>query len=99
MANRQNFLDNLKNLGMVMSVALEHTRDNLDQFRTNGTLDQVRQAEWLVTKILTLAAQLEKEFDVLETSIDKAEFIRSYAPINQVSAGFLGSASSLCSGQ
>jgi hypothetical protein len=45
MANPQNFLDNLKNLGIVMPVALEHTQDNLDQFTTNGTLYEVRQAE------------------------------------------------------
>jgi Fe-S cluster assembly scaffold protein SufB len=71
-ANPQNFLDNLKNLRIVMSVALEHTRDNLDEFTTNGTLYEVRQAERSVTKIRILAAQLEKEFDVLEISISEA---------------------------
>jgi hypothetical protein len=69
----QNFLDNLKNLGVVMSVALEHARNNLSQFMKNGTAHQLRQAERSVAKIRTLAAQLEKEFDALDYLIGKTQ--------------------------
>ena len=72
MANSQNFLDNLKNLEVVVSVALEHTRKNLDEFMKNATAYQVRQAERSVAKIRTLAAQLEKEFSALEYLAAKA---------------------------
>jgi hypothetical protein len=71
MADPQNFLDNLKNLAVVMSVALEHTQKNLDQFMRNGTAYQVRQAERSIAKIRTVAAQIEKEFDALDYLIAK----------------------------
>ena len=72
MSDPQNFVDNLKNLAVVMSVALEHTRQNLDEFMKNGTAFQIRQAERSVTKIRLMALRLEKEFDVLDYLITKA---------------------------
>jgi hypothetical protein len=72
MAEPQNFLDNLKNLAVVMGVALEFTQKHLDEFMKNCTPNQVRQAERSVTKIRALSSQLEKEFDVLEYLIGKA---------------------------
>ena len=68
----QNYLDNLENLRLVMSVALEHAQKNRDQLMKNGTGEQVRQAERLISKVRTLAEQLEKEFNVLESLITKA---------------------------
>jgi hypothetical protein len=72
MAGPQNYIDNLENLRLVMSVALEHTQKNRDQFLKNGTGEQVRQAERLVNKVRSLAEQLEKEFNVLESLVTKA---------------------------
>ena len=71
MADPQNFLDNLKNLGVGMSGALEHTQTNLGEFIKNGTAHQTRQAERSVAQIRTLAAQLEKEFGALDYLIAK----------------------------
>jgi hypothetical protein len=50
MAGPQNYIDNLENLRLVMSVALEHTQKNRDQFLKNSTGEQVRQAERLISK-------------------------------------------------
>jgi hypothetical protein len=61
-----------KNLELVLSVALEHIQNNLDQFMTNATAYQVTQTERSVTKIRTLAAQVQKQFDALENLISKA---------------------------
>jgi electron transfer flavoprotein alpha subunit len=72
MAGPQNYIDNLENLRLVMSVALEHTQKNRDQFLKNSTGEQVRQAERLISKGRGLAEQLEKEFDALESLITKA---------------------------
>ena len=71
MASPQNYLDNLENLRFVMSVALEHAQQNRDQLMKNGTGEQLRQAERLISKVRTLAEQLEKEFNVLESLITK----------------------------
>ncbi|HXL09103.1 MAG TPA: hypothetical protein VN966_02685 [Candidatus Bathyarchaeia archaeon] len=68
MADPKSFLDNLKNLRLVMSVALEHTQENRDQFLTSATGEQLRQAEIAISKVRSLAELLEKEFQVLETS-------------------------------
>ena len=62
----QNFLDNLENLRLVMSIALEHVQDNRDQFAKSATGVQVRQAEKAIYKIRVLITQLEKEFTILE---------------------------------
>jgi len=72
MADPQSFLGNLVNLRLVMSLALEHTQKNRDQFVKNGTGEQVRQAEWSIAKVRSLAEQLEKEFNILQHLIDKA---------------------------
>ena len=66
MADPRSFLDNLKNLRVVMAVALEHTQENRDRFVKNATGEQVRQVERYVSQIRTLAEQLEKEFNTLE---------------------------------
>jgi hypothetical protein len=71
MASPQSYLDNLENLRAVMSVALEHAQKNCDQLMKNGTGEQMRRAERLIGKIRTLAEQLEKEFNVLESLITK----------------------------
>ena len=67
MADPESFLDNLKNLRLVMSVALEHTQQNRDHFLKSATREQVRQAEISISKVRSLAEQLEQEFKVLET--------------------------------
>ena len=72
MAGPQNYIDNLENLRLVMSVALEHTQKNRDQLLKNGTGEQVRQAERSISKVRSLAEELEKEFNVLESLITKA---------------------------
>lgn len=71
MAGPQAFLDNLKNLRLVMSVALEHTQLNRDQFVKNATGEQTRQLERSVSQIRSLAGQLEKEFDTVEYLISR----------------------------
>ena len=72
MAGPQSYLDNLENLRLVMSVALEHAQKNRDQLLRNGTGEQVRQAERSISKVRSLAEELEKEFNVLESLITKA---------------------------
>jgi hypothetical protein len=66
MADPRNFLDNLKNLRVVMSVALEFTQEHRDRFVKNAGGEQVRQVARYVSQIRTLAEQLEKEFNTLE---------------------------------
>ena len=55
-----------------MLVALEHTQKNRDQFMKNGTGEQVRQAERSISKVRSLAEQLERKFNVLKDLITKA---------------------------
>jgi hypothetical protein len=50
MVDAQSFLDNLENARLAMSVALERTQENRDQFVKNGTGEQVRQAERSISK-------------------------------------------------
>jgi hypothetical protein len=71
MANTQNFLDNLKNLGLVTSVALEHVQDNRDQFVSEATAMEVRHFERSITQIRMLAERLEREFNTIEYLIAK----------------------------
>ncbi len=66
MSAPQNFLDNLENLRLVMSIALEHVQDNRDQFAKSATGVQVRQAEKAIHQIRVLITQLDKEFTILE---------------------------------
>jgi hypothetical protein len=71
MADAQTFLDNLKNLRMVMSVALEHAQENRNEFVKNATSSDVGQFERFVSQIRTLAEQVEREFSTLEDLIGK----------------------------
>jgi hypothetical protein len=68
MPDPQNFLDNLTNLRLVMSVSLEYLQTNRDQFLKTAAGQQVRQAERTISNIRSLAEQLEQEFRALETS-------------------------------
>ena len=65
MANAQNFIDNLKNLRLVTSVALEHVQENRDQFSREATEITVRQIKRTNNEIRMLAEQLEREFNTL----------------------------------
>ena len=69
----QNFLDNLENLRLVTSIALEHVQDNRDQFAKSATGVQVRQAEKAIYKIRVLITQLGKEFTIWEYLIADGE--------------------------
>ena len=69
MADSGSFLDNLANLGLVMSVALEHFQANRDEFAKRSTGEQLRQAERFISKIRSLEDELEKEFKLLESSL------------------------------
>ena len=71
MADAKSFLDNLKNLRLVMSVALEHMQGNRDQFVKDATPSQVRQFEKSVGQIRTFADRIETEFNTLEYLIGK----------------------------
>jgi hypothetical protein len=62
MAATRSFLDNLANLRVVLSVALEHIQTNSDEFLKTSTPEQIRQAQMLINKIHTLAEELDKEF-------------------------------------
>ncbi len=63
-----------------MSVALEHTQENRDQFVKNGTGEQLRQAERSISKVRSLAELLEKEFNILQHLIDNARSSRGAPP-------------------
>ena len=71
MADGQSFLDNLKNLRLVLYVSLEHVQANRNQFVKDATGNQVRQFERSITQIRILAEQLEREFNTLEYLIAK----------------------------
>ena len=68
MPDPQNFLDNLANLRLVMSVSLEYLQANRDQFLKSAAGQQVRQAERTISNVRALAEQLDQEFRALETS-------------------------------
>jgi hypothetical protein len=71
MPDPKSFLDNLKNLRLVMSVALEHMQENHNRFVMNATASQVRQFEKSISEIRTFADRLETEFNTLEYLIAK----------------------------
>jgi hypothetical protein len=73
MAATRSFLDNLANLRLVLSVALEHIQANRDQFLKAGTAEQMREAQRLISKIQTLAEELDKEFTALETLLTQRQ--------------------------
>ena len=62
----QNFLDNLANLRIVTSTALEYVQDNRDEFVECATGVQVRQAEKSICQVRVLIVQLEREFTILQ---------------------------------
>jgi len=67
----RSFLDNLANLRLVLSVALEYFQANRDQFLKRTSGEQVRQLETLISKIRSLGEELEKEFKTLETALSQ----------------------------
>jgi hypothetical protein len=67
----RSFLDNLANLRLVLSVALEYFQANREQFLKRTSGEQTRQAETLISKIRSLAEELEKEFKILEASLSQ----------------------------
>ncbi len=71
MTEPNSFVDNLKNLRLVMSVALEHMQENRNQFVKNATGNQVRQAERTLSQIRTFADRIETESNTLEYLIEK----------------------------
>lgn len=71
MADSRSFLDNLKNLRIVTSVALEHIQENHNQFVTDATGSQLRDFERYVSQIRSLTEKLEKEFDTMEYLLSK----------------------------
>jgi hypothetical protein len=71
MFSPQSFVDNLKNLELVMSVALDHVLENRDDFLDNATRSQLRKAENAIRKIRGHIELLEKQFDHLEFYIPK----------------------------
>ena len=71
MADRQSFLDNLENLRLVLSGALEHVQANRNQFVKDATGNEVRRFERSITQIRILAERIEREFNTLEYLIAK----------------------------
>lgn len=72
MADPQNFLDNLKNLRVVMSVAFEYTQDHRNEFAKDAIPNQIHQAERYIAQIRALAIELEKEFNTLAYLLAKS---------------------------
>jgi hypothetical protein len=66
MGNAESFLDNIKNLQLVMSVALEHMQENRNRFVKDATGNQVRQIEKSISQIRTFADRIETEFNTVE---------------------------------
>jgi len=65
----RSFVDNLANLRLVLSVALEYFQANCHQFLKSTSGEERRQAETLINKIRSLTEELEKEFKLLENSL------------------------------
>ena len=65
----RSFVDNLANLRLVLSVALEYFQANSNQFLKSTSGEQRSQAETLINKIRSLSEELEKEFELLENSL------------------------------
>ena len=65
----RSFVDNLANLRLVLSVALEYFQANCHQFLKSTSGEERRQAETLINKIRSLSEELEKEFKLLENSL------------------------------
>jgi hypothetical protein len=71
MAEPGSFLDNLKNLRLVLTVGLEHIQENREQFVKDATGNQLRHFERCISQIRTVAEQMEREFTTLEYLIGK----------------------------
>src|SRR5260370_42464051 len=65
MPDSRSFLDNLANLHVVMSVALEHVHGNCHEFAATCPREHMSQARTLVSKIRNLAAYLGQQFKSL----------------------------------
>ena len=65
----RSFVDNLANLRLVLSVALEYFQANCNHFLKSTSGEERRQAETLINKIRSLSEELEKEFKLLENSL------------------------------
>ena len=74
----QNFLDNLENLRIVTSTALEYVQDKRDEFVESATRIQVRQAEKSICDVRILIVQLEREFTILQYSVAVAAAASHY---------------------
>jgi hypothetical protein len=68
----QSFVDNLANLALVMSVALEHVQYNRGEFLANAKEAHLRKFESTIREIRSHAECLEKEFHNLECGIGAA---------------------------
>jgi len=68
MVDAQSFLDNLENARLAMSVALELTQENRDQFVKNGTGEQVRQAERSISRSEALLSNWKRNSASYRTS-------------------------------
>ena len=66
MLGSQSFLDNLENLRVVSSVALEHVQDHRDTFANSATGIHARRAEKLMHQLRVVIGQLDREFTILE---------------------------------
>ena len=64
MVDAQSFLDNLENARLAMSVALEHTQENRDQFVKNGTGLRLKTTWNLVTQKDTFRFNLRRIYSV-----------------------------------
>ena len=73
MPESKSFLDNLKNLRLVLSVALEHVQTNRNLFVNSATASQFAQFDRLIAQIRTHSTHLEKEFNTLEYLIAKRQ--------------------------
>lgn len=71
MLSLQSFVDNLENLELVMSVALEHLLENRDAFLENSTRSHTRKVEMPMRKIRRHIEMLVREFDNLEYYITR----------------------------
>jgi hypothetical protein len=71
MADAKRFIDNLKNLRLVMYVALEHLQENRNHFVKDATGNQMRQIEKCISQIRTFAERIETEFNTVEYLIGK----------------------------
>jgi hypothetical protein len=71
MGDAKSSVDNLKNLQLVMSVALEYMQENRNHFVNDATGNQVRQIEKSISQMRTLADKIETEFKALEYLIGK----------------------------